>query len=83
MKLGKLTYRPAYSKEQHVPARAAVLKVIEEAKMPSETFTDSTVRRTSHQLSIYKLNSFDPSQSFRSTRRGRATTWWAASCGGT
>ena len=44
MKLGKLTYRPAYSKEQHVPARAAVFKVIEEAKMPTETFTDSTVR---------------------------------------
>ena len=43
MKLGKLTYRPAYSKEQHVPARAAVLKVIEDANMPTETFTDSTV----------------------------------------
>ena len=43
MKLGKLTYSPAYSKEQHVPARAAVLKVIEDAKMPTETFTDSNV----------------------------------------
>lgn len=43
MKLGKLTFRPAYSKEMHVPARAAVHKVIEDAKMPTETFTDSTV----------------------------------------
>ena len=43
MKLGKLTYSPAYSKEEHVPARAAVLKVIEDAKMPTETFTDSNV----------------------------------------
>ena len=43
MKLGKLTYRPAYSKEMHVPARAAVQKVIDDARMPTETFTDSTV----------------------------------------
>ena len=52
MKLGKLTYRPAYSKEQHVPARAAVFKVIEEAKMPTETFTDSTVRGIPHHLEL-------------------------------
>ena len=44
MKLGKLTYRPAYSKEMHVPARAAVQRVIDDARMPTETFTDSTVR---------------------------------------
>ena len=84
MKLGKLTYRPAYSKEQHVPARAAVHKVIEEAKMPTETFTDSTVSRVSHHpLASDKLSSTYPSQSCRSTRRGRATTWWAESFGGT
>ena len=82
MKLGKLTYRPAYSKEQHVPARAAVFKVIEEAKMPAETFTDSTVR-ISLQLTSDKLNSLGPLQSSRYILRGRATTWWAASCGGT
>ena len=43
MRLGKLVYAQAFSKEQHVPARAAVSKVIEDAGLPSKTFTDSTV----------------------------------------